>query len=594
MKSLLKLKVLIGKYKWHFLGAIITLAGLTATQLVVPNIIQEVIDEGIINKNADILIKAALLILGIGVARAVLGFVQRYLSEYISMNIAYDLRNKLFDHIQRMSFTFHDHTQTGQLMSRCTEDVRSMQFFIGTGSIELLQVIFILVGTTVLMLSANVQLALIAFIPMIPLVIITTDFGGRISKLFYAIDKSLGDLSSRLQENVTGVQVVRAFSRESHEIDRFKEKNRELWQARVTVVNEWSKIMPTTNFLVVISTILILFFGGKMVMNGELTIGQIVAFNSYVLILSMPIQHIAWYVNSAGEASAGTIRVFEILDEEPEIISKKSAFIPKKVKGQVEFKDVSFTYKGEKRPSLSGINFKAEPGQTIGLIGATGSGKTTLINMIPRFYDVDKGQVLVDDVDVRDYDLIELRRNIGLVLQTSLLFSSSIRENIAFGKPDASNEEIIKAAKAAQAHEFISLLPEGYDTVVGERGITLSGGQRQRVAIARALLVNPSILIMDDSTSSVDTETEHQIQQGLNELIEDRTTIIIAQRLSSVREADLILVIDDGEIKERGSHKELLKMNGLYKEIYDLQLLQQENFDEDLKSIGNTKEVNNG
>jgi ATP-binding cassette subfamily B protein len=273
MKSLLKLKVLIGKYKWHFFGAILTLAGLTVAQLVVPNIIRDVIDEGIVNHNSDILGKAALLILGVGAVRAVLGFVQRYLSEYISMNIAYDLRNKLFDHIQHMSFTFHDHTQTGQLMSRCTEDVRSMQFFLGTGSIEILQVIFILVGTIGLMLSANIRLALIAFIPMIPLVVITTDFGGRVSKLFYSIDKALGDLSSRLQENVTGVQVVRAFSREPHEIDRFQKKNQELWHARVNVINEWSKIMPTTNFLVVISMILIIFFGGKMVMTGEMTVG---------------------------------------------------------------------------------------------------------------------------------------------------------------------------------------------------------------------------------------------------------------------------------------------------------------------------------
>jgi ATP-binding cassette subfamily B protein len=331
-----------------------------------------------------------------------------------------------------------------------------------------------------------------------------------------------------------------------------------------------------------------------MVMAGEMTIGQIVAFNSYVLILSMPIQHLTWFVNSAGEAAAGATRVFEILDEEAEIKSKESAIKPGKVKGQVEFKNVSFTYKGEKQPSLLGIDFSVEPGQTIGIIGATGSGKTTLINMIPRFYDVDEGAVLIDGEDVRNYDLIELRRNIGLVLQTSLLFSSTIRENIAFGNPDASEEEIVKAAEAALAHEFIIKLPEGYDTVVGERGITLSGGQRQRVAIARALLVNPSILIMDDSTSSVDTETEHKIQQALDKLIANRTTIIIAQRLSSVRDADLILVMDEGQIKERGKHADLLKMNGLYKEIYDLQLTQQENFDEEIKSVNTSREEKNG
>jgi ATP-binding cassette, subfamily B, multidrug efflux pump len=384
----------------------------------------------------------------------------------------------------------------------------------------------------------------------------------------------LGELSARLQENVSGAQVVRAFARENHEIERFDETNRSYFQARIKVIGTWAKVMPTTDFLVTMCTILILWFGGNMVLNGTLSIGELVAFNAYVLMLATPAQQLTWLVNAAGEASAGAKRVLEVLDIDPEIESPSDAVKPSTLRGEVEFRGVTLKYLDEKKHSLTEINLRVAPNQLVALIGTTGSGKSSLVNLIPRFYDVSEGEVLVDGVDVRRYDLVGLREQIGLVLQTSLLFSDSIRENIAYGRPDATDEEVFAAARAAQADEFIRELPEGYQTIVGERGVTLSGGQRQRVAIARALLMDPRILILDDSLSSVDTQTENLIQQALDKLMEGRTTFVIAHRLSTVRRADLIVVMDKGRIVQTGTHESLLAEGGLYKEIHDLQLVE--------------------
>jgi ATP-binding cassette subfamily B protein len=332
--------------------------------------------------------------------------------------------------------------------------------------------------------------------------------------------------------------------------------------------------MPSTNLLVTLGTILILWIGGGMVMRGEMTVGGIVAFNAYMVMLSAPIQQLTWLVNAAGEAAAGAKRVLEVLDTDPEIESPAGALALPVLTGAVEFRGVGLRYQEEKKESLSGINLRVDPNRIVALIGSTGSGKTSLVNLIPRFYDVSEGEVLIDGVDIRTLDLIGLRRQIGMVLQTSLLFSDSIKANIAYGKPEAGDDEVIAAAKVAQAHEFITGFKDGYETVVGERGVTLSGGQRQRVAIARALLMDPRILILDDSTSSVDTQTEKLIQQALDRLMEGRTTFVIAHRLATVRRADLIVVMDGGRIVQTGRHEELLRQGGLYKEIHDLQLSQ--------------------
>ena len=379
--------------------------------------------------------------------------------------------------------------------------------------------------------------------------------------------------------------MVRAFAREPYEIGRFAAANRLLYKARVRVIGEFSKIMPTSHFLVSLSTILILWFGGQMVINGQMTVGQVVAFNSYLLMLAAPAQQLAWLVNLAGEAAAGVQRTYEVLDTLPEIQSPPEAVALPSLSGRIEFLNVSFHYNQQIVPTLEDIHLTVEPNQLIALIGPTGSGKTSLVNLIPRFYDVSQGKVMVDGIDVRQADLVSLRRQIGIVLQTSLLFSTTIAENIAYGNPQAEFEQIVAAAQAAQAHDFIQQLPEGYQTVVGERGVTLSGGQRQRVAIARALLMQPRILILDDSTSSVDTETERLIQQALDELMKGRTTFVIAHRLSTVRRADLILVMDGGRIAQRGTHLELLAQGGMYREIYELQLRDQEQFQEAMEGI---------
>ncbi|MBN2046082.1 MAG: ABC transporter ATP-binding protein [Anaerolineales bacterium] len=585
MKSILKLIKYVRPYWLHLAGAGIALLIILGAQLAFPTIIREVVDTGLIKGEVKFMLQAGLIILGLGVIQAGFAALGRYLSETVSMRFAYDLRNTLFNQIQHQSFSYHDHAQTGQLMSRCTEDLRSLQAFFGRGLIELLQVILLIIGSVILMVRENPPLTLITMLPMIPLLILTTDFGGRVTQLFYAIDRALGDLSSRLQENVIGVQVVRAFTREGYEINRFETSNRALYDARVHVITEWSKIMPTTMMLVSLSTILLLWFGGNMVLDGKLTVGQVVEFNSYMLLIAMPARQLTWFINMAGEAEAGARRISEVLDHNPEIASAANAISAEGIKGEVEFKEVSFTYLGETEPALENINFTASPNQTIGLIGHTGAGKTTLVNLIGRFYEAQQGQVLVDGIEVQQYELQSLRRKIGYVLQSTLLFTSSIAENISFGRPDASMEEIVAAAKAAQADDFINSFPRGYDTIVGERGITLSGGQRQRVAIARALLIDPRILVLDDSTSSVDTETEHLIQQALARLMVDRTTFIIAQRISSIRNADQILVFDQGRIVEQGRHDELIKQNSFYAEIFTLQHDQQTQAHLEMKRI---------
>ncbi|GAP10488.1 ABC-type multidrug transport system, ATPase and permease components [Bellilinea caldifistulae] len=581
-RHLRNLKTLVKPYFRQIVLASVFLLILTVIEMAFPAIIRQVIDVGLKGGDQRFLIVAAGLILGLGLIKALVNFREQYLTEWIAHHVAYDLRNRLYNHIQRLSFQYHDHMPTGQLISRVIEDVRSLQSFAGHGLVELARIVILLVGIGILLFSRHPVLAAIAISPLIPMVLLTTDFGKRVGRLFLAVDNTLGELSSILQENVVGVQVVRAFAQEKYETDRFDQTNRKLFDRQITVVREWAKVMPSTIFLVTLGTILILWFGGQMAIRGEITVGELVAFNSYMLLLANPAQQLAWLVNAAGEAYAGLQRTFEILETEPDIQSPPNPIPCPVFRGEIQFERVSFRYKQSERPILRDINLKIEPNQRVAIIGATGSGKTTLVNLIPRFYDVSEGVVKIDGMDVRQMDLPSLRRQIGIVLQTSLLFSTTIRENLAYGRPDASEEEIIAAAKAAQAHEFILELPQGYDTVVGERGVTLSGGQRQRIAIGRALLMNPRILILDDSTSSVDTHTEHLIQKALSTLMEGRTTLIIAQRLSTVKKADLILVMDQGRIVEQGTHHQLLALDGLYRQIYDLQLKNQEELEDDL------------
>jgi ATP-binding cassette subfamily B protein len=573
MKHLLRIRIFLKPYLWQILATLLMLLTITALSLVVPRIIRSVIDQGLAQGAKLYLASSALLLLGLGLVSAILNLGNRYLSEWIAARVGYDLRNRMYDHIQYLPFTYHDHAQSGQLISRCIEDVRSIERFAGGAVADLVRFVMLTLGTLYIMLGDNPRLAVIALLPMIPLVLMTAGFGTKIGKLFFDVDNAVGEVSNRLQENVVGVQVVRAFAREPYEIERFEVANKRVFQTWIYVIHEWSKIMPTAGWLTTISIILILWFGGQMVMDGTLTVGAIVAFNAYILMLAEPAQQLTGLVNAGGEAAAGAQRVFEVLDTQPAIQSPANAIRLEPLRGTVEFCEVALKYPDEKTASLNAIDLQVDPNRIVALIGPTGSGKTSLVNLIPRFYDVSEGSVLVDGLDVRTLDLVTLRKQIGIVLQTSLLFSDTIKANIAYGRSQATMEEVVAAAKAAQAHEFIESFTNGYDTIVGERGVTLSGGQRQRVAIARALLMDPRILILDDSTSSVDTQTEKLIQMALDTLMEGRTTFVIAHRLSTVRRADMILVMDKGEIVQRGTHGELLREGGLYKEIYDLQLV---------------------
>jgi ATP-binding cassette subfamily B multidrug efflux pump len=589
MKHLVRIQIFLKPYFWQILATLLVLLILTGLNLVVPRIIRSVIDEGLVQGDTAFLVRSALLLLGLGLLSALLNLGNRYWSEWIAARVGYDLRNRMYDHIQYLPFAYHDHAQSGQLISRCIEDVRSIERFAGGAVADLIRFVLLSIGIITIMIMDNAGLAVIALLPIIPLTLLTTNFGTKIGKLFFAVDNAVGDVSNRLQENVVGVQVVRAFAREHHETERFETANKQVFQTWVHVIDEWSKIMPTTHWLTTVSVILILWFGGRMVMDGTLTIGAIVAFNAYILMLAEPAQQLTGLVNAGGEAAAGAQRVFEVLDTQPAIQSPFSAVRLDTLRGEVEFRDVALKYQDERTHSLDDINLRVEPNQLIALIGPTGSGKTSLVNLIPRFYDVTKGSVCVDGVDVQEMDLVSLRKQIGIVLQTSLLFSDTIKANIAYGRPEASMDEILAAARAAQAHEFIEGFTHGYDTIVGERGVTLSGGQRQRVAIARALLMNPRILILDDSTSSVDTQTEKLIQAALDTLMEGRTTFVIAHRLSTVRRANMILVMDRGRIVERGAHAELLARGGLYKEIHDLQLVDHARFAEEMEELQEEK-----
>ncbi|MDH7488729.1 MAG: ABC transporter ATP-binding protein [Anaerolineae bacterium] len=546
------------------------LLGVTALSLVVPWVIKQAVDLGLAQGAPSTLLVLGGGLLGLGLVRAGFSFGQRYLSAWLAHRVAYDLRNRLYDRIQTLSFAFHDHAQTGQLMSRCTSDISSVEALAGTGLAEFVNIAALFIAALVILFRIHPGLAAAALTPIPVLAFVTVRFGRRIGPLFQRIQEQHAEMTTILQEDLTGIQVVQAFTREPYEIQRFRDANVELMRRRLATIREWSFNFPMMTFIISLGTAIILWYGGHLVNDGRLTVGTLVAFNSYLGMLAVPVQRMGWLVDMAADAVASGRRIFEILDTPSPVQEKPGAIDLPVSAGRVEFRDVSFGY-GD-TPILEHISFVAEPGQIVALVGETGAGKSTLIHLIPRFYDVTAGQILVDGYDIRGVTLRSLRRQIGIVLQDTFLFSTTIRENIAYGREDATEDEIIAAAKAAHAHEFIVQFPDGYDTLVGERGITLSGGQRQRVAIARALLMDPRILLLDDSTSSVDTETERLIQDALARLMVGRTTFVIAQRLSTVMRVHQILVVDGGRIVERGTHAQLLALGGRYATIYEQQI----------------------
>ncbi len=507
------------------------------------------------------------------VARAVFAFVQTFMAQTLSQNVAFEFRNELFEKIQRLSFSYHDRNRTGQLMIRATDDVERLRLFIGQGLVLALQALVLLVGALVILTLTNWKLMLIVM-PILPIALMMFMLFGRLAQpLFTEVQVRLSRLNTILQENLAGLQVIKAFVRERDEQARFNAAADAAMEQRIKVSRTFSFIFPLVFLIGNLGQAAALYFGGRQILDGTLTLGEWQKFSLYLVYVFFPLGQLGFIISLTAQAAASADRIFEILDARNDVQDKPDAISLEAIEGRVTFENVSFRYFSAGEPVLSNVSFEAQPGQTIALLGATGSGKSTIINLIPRFYDVTEGRVLIDGHDVRDIKLESLRRHIGIVLQETTLFAGTIRDNIAFGRPDAPMDEIIAVARAAAAHEFITEFPQGYDTPVGERGVTLSGGQKQRIAIARALLMDPKILIMDDSTSSVDLATEYRIQQALEELMHGRTSFVIAQRISTVLNADQILVLDKGRIVARGTHAELLQDSPIYAEIYHSQLI---------------------
>jgi len=522
------------------------------------------------------LIRAGVAIVLFAATRALFAFLQTYWAERNSQNVAFDLRNDLYAKIQRLSFSYHDRNQTGQLMIRATDDVEKLRLFLGQGFLQLVGAVVLLSGTLLIMFSVNAQLAVYT-LWILPVAMVLFMIFSTISRpLFTKVQQRLSTLNTVLQENLAGIKVVKAFTREPTEQEKFAGAADKLLNIQLTIARLFSFLFPLIFLIANLGQATTLYLGGKQIVQGTLTLGEWQEFSLYLIYLFLPIAQFGFIITQFGQAMASATRIFEILDAKSDVTDRPDARVLPPVTGRVKFDHVTFRYFGGGDPVLRDVSFEAAPGQAIALLGATGSGKTTIINLLPRFYDPTAGKITIDDYDLRAVTLESLRSQIGIVLQETTLFSGTIRENIAFGRPDASLEEVIAAAQAAAAHDFIMEFPQGYDTPVAERGITLSGGQKQRLAIARALLLDPRLLILDDSTSSVDLATEAQIQEALDRLMKGRTSFVIAQRISTVMNADQILVLDKGQIVARGQHEELLEESEIYAEIYSSQLLGEE------------------
>ncbi|MCY4115911.1 MAG: ABC transporter ATP-binding protein [Caldilineaceae bacterium] len=517
---------------------------------------------------------AMLFIVVFSVARGLFAFAQAFLGQKVSQDVAFDFRNELFEKIQRLSFSYHDRNRTGQLMIRATDDVEKLRMFIGQGLLLGVQAIVLLIGSLAVLVFTNWSLTLVV-LPVLPLALVLFMVFGIVTQpLFGEIQRRLSNLNTILQENLAGIRVVKAFVRERKEQERFRDAAQTLLDQHIKIAKFFSFLFPIIFLVANLGQAAVVYWGGRQILFGTLSLGEWQKFSLYLIYVFFPIGQLGFIVGQMSQAIASAQRIFEILDAKSEVTDRPDARPLPQVQGLVRFDNVSFRYFNSTDPVLQKISLNAQPGETVALLGGTGSGKTTIINLIPRFYDVSEGQVFIDDWDVRDVTLDSMRRQIGIVLQETNLFTGTIRDNIAFGRPQATDAEVEAAARAAAAHDFIVSFPDGYETAVGERGTTLSGGQKQRVAIARALLTDPRILILDDSTSNVDVATEVLIQNALDRLMEDRTSFVIAQRISTVVNADQILVLDKGRIVDRGTHEELMATSAIYTDIYHSQLVE--------------------
>jgi len=571
MRIILRLLGFVKKYRQRMLLAFICALASIAFSLAIPRLLGEGVDTALGYGARSSLIWLAVALLVASGLRGFAAFGYSYLAELVSQRTSYDIRNALYGKLQRLSFAFHDQAQTGELMSRATADVEAIRMFLGMGLLGVFQISILSIGISYLLVSLNWRLALLS----IPFLVIVgwrvVIISRHLRPIWLKIQQLVARLGTILEENLTGTRTVKAFAHEQEESNKFSSQATLLYDEHISATRQRAFNIPIMMFAVTIPIAVVLWYGGRQVIAGNLTIGGVTQFILYLGMMTMPVRNLGFLTNIFSRAVSGGQRILEILDTESVIQEKPGAIELDGVTGEVHFEKVSFSYDSV-APILKNVSFSVQPGELVALVGGLGSGKSTIAHLIPRFYDVTNGSITIDGIDVRDVTLDSLRRNIGTVQQNPFLFSATIRDNIAYGTVNADMEHIVTVAKAVQLHDFIESLPDSYETWVGERGVTLSGGQKQRLVIARTLLINPGILIMDDSTSSVDVETEHLMRQAIDNLIKGRTTFIITHRLSIIENADLILVLKDGQVVERGKHRELVVANGLYQQIYELQL----------------------
>jgi len=553
---------------WHIMAlSVVCIVVSTYINVYIPQLSGSVIRNILEMGDFSALVSLVIQILALTAVLGVFSFIQRYASGYFAQKVVYEVRNDAFKSIQRQSFAFFDKVETGQLMSRATTDAERIGQFLGWQFRMLIESLFLLAGVVTAMVLIDMQLTFLSFSIVTLLFINFTIFGRKIRPVMHTSREQFGTLTSILWENITGIRVIRSFAREEYEKAKFHRPSEDYYKTMIKAARLRSTFMPLAGLIGGLAMAVVYWYGGLQVINHRLTIDILYVFSSYVLMLMRPIGMMGMIWTGYQQMAAAGERVFEIIDAVPEIRDKPDAKTLPPIKGHVTFEDVSFGY-GKDKLILQNVNLEARPGETVALLGPTGSGKSTIIRLLPRFYDVTSGRILVDGTDVRDVKVESLRKHMGIVSQEIFLFNTTIKDNIAYGNPKATMEEIVRAAKIANVDDFIMSLPQGYDTIVGERGVTLSGGQQQRVAIARALLMDPRILILDDSTSSVDVDTEYEIQQALSALLKNRTTFVITQRVSTIRNADKIVVLENGRIVEEGNHESLMDKRGAYYKIY--------------------------
>lgn len=557
-------------YKKKLSIAVVCMAFSGLSNVVVPWVIKDVIDKVLAQKDVHTLNLICVGILALFIFRGFFYFWQKYLMSYIGQHIVNDIREALYRHIQKMSLSYFDRRKTGNIMSNLTNDVTALQTAIADNLISFVQEAVILVGSLVSMFYLYWKLTFLT-LAVVPLVVLTINyFGKRLRKAGHKVQGKLADITALIEEAVSGIRIIRSFNREDHEIDRFVEQNDKNFWALMATTRLTAMLTPFIQFFAAVAVVGIIWYGGMSVIDGAMTAGALIAFLIYAINLSNPVRRISEIYGEIQRSLAAADRVFETLDTKSDVEEKPDAVDLNIVRGKVEFENVCFAYDAE-HEALKNFTLTVDPGEVVALVGPSGAGKSTIANLVPRFYDVTSGVLKIDDTDVRDVTFSSLRSQIGLVPQETMLFNTSIMNNILYGRLDATEEEVVAAAKAANAHEFIKDLPDGYATVVGDRGSALSGGQRQRIAIARAILKDPHILILDEATSALDTESEKIVQSALETLMKGRTSLVIAHRLSTVRNADKIVVINHGSIVESGTHKELLARDGLYASLYAVQ-----------------------